>query len=161
MELAVAKYSFEAAADDELSFSEGSTLKILSKDRDPWYKAECNGKEGYVPKNYIEMKPHSLGSSILKEVSRTEAENLLLEKNGSEYKYIDMVFLIRPSETSPGDFMLSVKFEGQVQHFKILRDGDGKFFMWVAKFDSFTELVRYHRTHSVSRTQTIYLVDMD
>ena len=23
-----------------------------------WYKAESDGKEGYIPSNYIEMKPH-------------------------------------------------------------------------------------------------------
>ena len=23
-----------------------------------WFKAEQNGKEGFVPKNYIQMKPH-------------------------------------------------------------------------------------------------------
>jgi hypothetical protein len=23
-----------------------------------WYKAELDGKEGYIPSNYIELKPH-------------------------------------------------------------------------------------------------------
>lgn len=34
-------------------------LQILSMDDDQnWFKAELDGKEGYVPNNYIEMKPH-------------------------------------------------------------------------------------------------------
>jgi len=24
-----------------------------------WYKAELDGKEGYIPSNYIELKPHT------------------------------------------------------------------------------------------------------
>ena len=52
------------------------------------------------------------------------------------------------------------RFADQVQHFKVLRDGSGKYFLWVVKFDSLNELVKYHRTASVSRSQTIYLQDM-
>ena len=53
-----------------------------------------------------------------------------------------------------------LRFGDQVQHFKVLRDGAGKYFLWVVKFDSLNDLVRYHRTASVSRSQTIYLQDM-
>lgn len=52
------------------------------------------------------------------------------------------------------------RFGGGVQHFKVLRDGAGKYFLWVVKFSSLNQLVDYHRTSSVSRTQTIYLKDM-
>ena len=47
-----------------------------------------------------------------------------------------------------------------MQHFKVLRDGAGKYFLWVVKFSSLNQLVDYHRTSSVSRTQTICLRDM-
>ena len=47
-----------------------------------------------------------------------------------------------------------------MQHFKVLRDGAGKYFLWVVKFNSLNQLVEYHRTSSVSRSQTIYLKDM-
>ena len=52
------------------------------------------------------------------------------------------------------------RFGGGIQHFKVLRDGAGKYFLWVVKFNSLNQLVDYHRTSSVSRTQTIYLRDM-
>ena len=52
------------------------------------------------------------------------------------------------------------RFEESVQHFKVLRDGAGKYFLWVVKFSSLNQLVDYHRTSSVSRTQTICLRDM-
>lgn len=47
-----------------------------------------------------------------------------------------------------------------MQHFKVLRDAQGKFFLWVVKFNSLNELVEYHRTASVSRSQDVKLRDM-
>lgn len=156
---AVGKHKFQAAGDDELSFNKGDKLKIINQEDDlNWFKAECNGKDGWVPTNYIEMKPHPW---YVNRISRVEAESMLLERSpGGDYIQKDGAFLIRPSESSPGEFSLSVKFGDQVQHFKVLRDGAGKYFLWVVKFDSLNDLVKYHRTASVSRTQTVYLQDM-
>ena len=39
----------------------------------------------------------------------------------------------------------------------MLRDAQGKFFLWVVKFNSLNELVEYHGTASVSRSQDIKL----
>lgn len=34
-------------------------FQVLNEECDQnWYKAELNGKDGFIPKNYIEMKPH-------------------------------------------------------------------------------------------------------
>lgn len=49
------------------------------------------------------------------------------------------------------------RFQSNVQHFKVLRDGAGKYFLWVVKFNSLNALVEYHRTSSVSRSQQIFL----
>ena len=62
--------------------------------------------------------------------------------------------------TSHSSLFLLCRFGGSVQHFKVLRDGAGKYFLWVVKFGSLNQLVEYHRTSSVSRSQTIYLKDM-
>lgn len=53
------------------------------------------------------------------------------------------------------------RFGNDVQHFKVLRDGAGKYFLWVVKFNSLNELVDYHRTTSVSRNQQIFLRDIE
>jgi len=139
--------------DDELPFKKKSVLKILNMvDDKNWYKAEQGGKEGFVPKNYIQMKPHPW---YYGKIRRSEAEDLL----STEKK--DGTFLMRDSESTAGDFALSVKFGRGVQHFKVLRDGAGKYFLWVVKFNSLTQLVEYHRAASVSRSQTIYLKDIE
>uniref|UniRef100_A0A8C4PW35 Growth factor receptor bound protein 2 n=1 Tax=Eptatretus burgeri TaxID=7764 RepID=A0A8C4PW35_EPTBU len=150
---AIAKYDFNATAEDELSFRRGDVLKILNEDCDQnWYKAELRGRDGFIPKNYIQMQPHPWFHG---RTSRAKAEELLSRQRH------DGAFLVRESETSPGDFSLSVKFGDGVQHFKVLRDGAGKYFLWVVKFNSLNELVEYHRTTSVSRTQHILLRDME
>ena len=34
-------------------------MQILNMEEDVnWYKAELDGKEGYIPSNYIEMREH-------------------------------------------------------------------------------------------------------
>lgn len=34
-------------------------FQILNMEDDQnWYKAELKGQEGYIPKNYIKVKPH-------------------------------------------------------------------------------------------------------
>ncbi|XP_071396261.1 growth factor receptor-bound protein 2-like isoform X1 [Centroberyx affinis] len=150
---ATAKFDFTATADDEMSFKRGTVLKVLSEDCDQnWYKAEQNGKEGLIPKNYITVKPHGWFHG---KIRRAKAEELLNKQR------LDGAFLIRESESTPGDFSLSVKYGSDVQHFKILRDGSGKYFLWVVKFNSLNQLVEYHRTSSVSRSQTILLRDME
>lgn len=115
-----------------------------------WYRAELEGKEGLIPSNYIEMRKHDW---YYGRITRADAEKLLMNKH-------EGAFLIRVSESSPGDFSLSVKCGDGVQHFKVLRDTSGKFFLWVVKFNSLNELVEYHRSASVSRSQDIKLKDM-
>ena len=150
---AVALHDFHAREEDELSFKKGSVLKILNTEKDKhWYKAEQDGKDGLIPKNYIEMKAHDWyrGGGT----TRAKAEEILNQQPH------DGAFLIRKSESTPGDFSLSVKFGVGVQHFKVLSDGAGKYFLWVVKFNSLNQLVEYHRTASVSPNQAIYLKDM-
>jgi len=148
---AEAKHDFVATAEDELSFRKGQVLKILNMEDDlNWFRAELDSREGLIPSNYIELRPHDW---YYGRITRADAEKLLNKKHEGG-------FLIRISESSPGDFSLSVKCGEGVQHFKVLRDAQSKFFLWVVKFNSLNELVNYHRTSSVSRSQDIKLRDM-
>ncbi|GFO01440.1 growth factor receptor-bound protein 2 [Plakobranchus ocellatus] len=152
---AIALHTFTATADDELSFSKGQVLKVFGTEAQEdgnWCKAEADGREGMIPSNYIQVKECSWFHG---KITRSSAEQTVL-KPGQP----DGAFLIRESESTPGDFSLTVRFKGTAQHFKVLRDGAGKYFLWVVKFNSLNQLVDYHRTSSVSRTETIYLKDM-
>ena len=90
---------------------------MLNKEDDMnWYRAELDGQEGLIPSNYIEMRPHSW---YYGRITRADAEKLLSNKH-------EGAFVVRVSESSPGDFSLSVKCGDGVQHFKVLRDAQGK-----------------------------------
>ena len=42
-----------------LHFFVSPSFQVLSMEEDKnWYKAEYLGREGFVPSNYIELKPH-------------------------------------------------------------------------------------------------------
>jgi growth factor receptor-binding protein 2 len=149
---AKASYDFDATSPNELSFKKGTILKVINKEDADWYKVEQNGSVGFVPSNYLKMSPDSWFHG---RISRVSAEDKLLNctKEGS--------FLVRESENSPGGFSLSVRVHNRtgihVQHFKVLRDDSGKYFLWVIKFSSLNELIAYHTTSSVSREDDIFL----
>jgi len=146
----IARFDFRANQEDEISFRTNEVLKILQLDEDRnWYRAELNGQIGYVPKNRIDLKPSHWYRGRL---TRRDAENMLLQQGMH-----DGAFLVRDSESTPGDFSLSVRFDNTVEHYRVLRDSTGKYFLWVVKFNSLNELIEYHKTHSISRTLTILL----
>ncbi|CAP39657.2 Protein CBG23363 [Caenorhabditis briggsae] len=144
---AIAEHDFQAGPNNELSFRRGNILKVLNKDEDPhWFKAELDGHEGFIPSNFIRMRecPWYLGK-----ITRNDAEVLLKRKNVK-----DGNFLVRQCESSPGEFSVSVRFQDSIQHFKVLRDKGGKYYLWTEKHNSLNE------TASVSRTHTLLLSDM-
>ncbi|KAM9843639.1 GRB2-related adapter protein 2a isoform 2-T3 [Aulostomus maculatus] len=142
------KYDFPATAADKLSFRKGDVLKILSP-QDDWYKAEMNGQEGLVPQNYIDMQtPRWFHESA----TRSAAEDLLRSKDVGD-------FVIRGCQSSPGDFSISVRHETDVQHFRVMRDNKGQYFLWSKKFTSLNKLVEFYKTTSISKTREIYLND--
>lgn len=148
-----ALHDFAATSPDELSFVKGSIVKIINNEDDAnWFKAEQDGRSGFIPSNYVEMSPHEWFHG---RISRVAAEQKLMQ---CAY---EGAFLFRESETSPGGFSLSVRVHNRtgvhVQHFKILRDDAGKYFLWVVKFSSLNELINYHKTSSVSRSEDIFL----
>ncbi|KAM9305441.1 GRB2-related adapter protein [Gastrophryne carolinensis] len=148
---AIAIYNFKTTERDELPFNKGDILKILNMEDDQnWYKAELRGKEGYIPKNYIKVKPHPWYAGRL---SRQVAEEILLRR-----RFLG-AFLIRESESSPGEFSISVNYGHQVQHFKVLREPSGTYYLWEAKFSSLNELVEFYRSSSIAKSHQVLLRD--
>lgn len=58
--------------------------------------------------------------------------------------------LSSPSALSYGD---------NVQHFKVLRERNGKYFLWEEKFNSLNELVDFYRTTTIAKKQQVFLRD--
>ncbi|XP_064316385.1 GRB2-related adapter protein 2 isoform X2 [Phalacrocorax carbo] len=145
---AIAKFDFSASGEDELSFQAGDMLKILSS-QEEWYKAELRSQEGYVPKNFIDFH---VPPWFDERISRHEAENILMSKGVGS-------FIVRASQNSHGEFSISVRHEDDVQHFKVMRDSKGNYYLWTEKFHSLNKLVDYYKTTSISRQKQIFLRD--
>nr|XP_055069570.1 GRB2-related adapter protein 2b [Misgurnus anguillicaudatus] len=141
------KYDFKATADDELSFRKGDIIKIIGTN-DNWYKAEINGIEGFVPQNYITAY---FPSWYQENIGRQDSENKLMSQPiGS--------FLIRGSQSSPGEFSISVRHENDVQHFKVMRSRIGEYYLWNERFGSLNKLVDFYSQNSVSKHSRVFLL---
>uniref|UniRef100_A0A183C8P9 non-specific protein-tyrosine kinase n=1 Tax=Globodera pallida TaxID=36090 RepID=A0A183C8P9_GLOPA len=108
--------------------------------------SQC-GQIGWVPSLYIapanSLDKHSWYHG---KITRAEAEHLLSSGiNGS--------FLVRESETNPGQFSISLRHEGRVYHYRISFDANLRLFITEsAKFKTLGELVH---NHSVSASGLI------
>ncbi|XP_075889571.1 GRB2-related adapter protein-like [Nelusetta ayraudi] len=146
---AVALFSFTASEADEISFQRGDVIKVTEMDDDScWLTAEIQGKRGYVPENYVSLLPYPWYAG---EVSRHEAEKRLRGQEAG-------VFLVRESESAPGEFSVSVSYGDRVEHFRVL-EGGGQYSIWDESFCSLNRLVDYYRSHSIAVEKVIRLRD--
>lgn len=100
----------------------GEQVRILSYNKSgEWCEAHSStGQVGWVPSNYVtpvnSLEKHSWYHG---RISRNAAEYLLSSGiNGS--------FLVRESESSPGQRSISLRYEGRVYHYRINEDSEGK-----------------------------------
>lgn len=100
----------------------GEQVRILSYNKSgEWCEAHAtSGQVGWVPSNYVtpvnSLEKHSWYHGP---ISRNAAEYLLSSGiNGS--------FLVRESESSPGQRSISLRYEGRVYHYRINEDDGGK-----------------------------------
>eukprot|EP00066_Takifugu_rubripes_P007091 XP_003972344.1 PREDICTED: GRB2-related adapter protein-like [Takifugu rubripes] len=146
---AVALFSFPATEADELSFQEGDIIKVTEMEDDSgWFTAEIQGKRGYIPQNYISLLPYPW---FVGRVSRLEAEKRLRCQDTG-------VFLVRESESAPGEFSVSVSYGNRVEHFRVL-EGGGQYCIWEETFCSLNRLVDFYRTHSIAVDKVVCLRD--
>nr|XP_046229495.1 GRB2-related adapter protein 2-like [Scatophagus argus] len=147
---ATAKYDFKATADGELSFAKGKRLKILTTTGN-WYRAELNGAEGFVPQNFIDIH---LPSWYQEDLSRSDAQEKLMSQPVG-------AFLVRGSrKAAHGDFSISVRYAAGVQHFKVMRDSRGQYYLWSERFPSLNQLVEHYKHNSISNQSQIFLQEM-
>ncbi|XP_023725314.1 tyrosine-protein kinase Abl isoform X3 [Cryptotermes secundus] len=153
-QLFVALYDFQAGGENQLSLKKGEQVRILSYNKSgEWCEAHsAAGQVGWVPSNYVtpvnSLEKHSWYHGP---ISRNAAEYLLSSGiNGS--------FLVRESESSPGQRSISLRYEGRVYHYRINEDAEGKVYVTTeSKFNTLAELVHHHSMHSDGLiTQLLY-----
>eukprot|EP00117_Sycon_ciliatum_P009475 scpid85261/ scgid11752/ Tyrosine-protein kinase Src42A; Tyrosine-protein kinase Src41 len=137
-------YDYEARTDEDLSFSKGELLEVLNNTDGDWWQAKSTvtGKTGYIPSNYVaqhdSMKAHDWFFGPIK---RADAEKKLLAPGNPHGTY-----LIRESESQPGNFSLSIREHDSVKHYRIRTMDNGHYFIASrAVFPTLAELVEHYK----------------
>ncbi|MBN3282058.1 ABL2 kinase, partial [Polyodon spathula] len=150
--LFVALYDFVASGDNTLSITKGEKLRVLGYNQNgEWSEVRSKNGQGWVPSNYItpvnSLEKHSWYHGP---VSRSAAEYLLSSLiNGS--------FLVRESESSPGQLSISLRYEGRVYHYRINTASDCKVYVTSeSRFSTLAELVHHHSTVADGLVTTLH-----
>uniref|UniRef100_A0A8D1J4S3 Tyrosine-protein kinase n=1 Tax=Sus scrofa TaxID=9823 RepID=A0A8D1J4S3_PIG len=130
----------------------GEKLRVLGYNQNgEWSEVRSKNGQGWVPSNYItpvnSLEKHSWYHGP---VSRSAAEYLLSSLiNGS--------FLVRESESSPGQLSISLRYEGRVYHYRINTTTDGKVYVTAeSRFSTLAELVHHHSTVADGLVTTLH-----
>ncbi|XP_042085810.1 protein-tyrosine kinase 6 isoform X3 [Ovis aries] len=147
----VGLWDFEARTAEELSFRAGDLFHVARKEEEWWWAVRLDGAgralaEGYVPHNYlaeketVELEPWFFGR-----ISRSEALHRL-QAMGNEQGS----FLIRVSEKPGADYVLSVRDQQTVRHYKIWWRAGRLHLNEAVSFPGLSELVDHHKVQSLS-----------
>jgi NCK adaptor protein len=177
----IALYSFNSGNREELTFQKGDLMDIVDQpadDPDWWEARKANGSTGLIPRNYVEIvhdaepvfgaeggasgqqkSPQAMHSHAAHppppfahelwyhgKVARREAESLL------NLRAAHGQFIVRSSETKPGDFSISMKAPDRIKHFNVKNLPDGRLGIGQRKFDSMDELIQHYRRAPIYTT---------
>ncbi|PAA59347.1 hypothetical protein BOX15_Mlig005604g2 [Macrostomum lignano] len=140
--LVVAVLDFVATHEGQLSIRRGQQLRLTALGGPgDWSEVESpvSRRRGWVPTNYVvQLSNLHLFTWYHGQVSRRTAEYLLSSGiNGS--------FLVRDSESQPGQLSVSVRCNGRVFHYRINRNSEGGYFVTAEHaFPSLCQLVQHH-----------------
>lgn len=138
-----AMYDYDARTEDDLSFRKGDQLRIINNQDGDWWQAELTsrpGKVGFIPSNYVvPMSSLEAEEWYQGKIKRALAEKMVLNSQPG-------AFLVRESESQPGDYSLSVNDHGNIKHYRIKKTETGEFFITRrATFTNLRELVEHYK----------------
>ncbi|XP_045836554.1 tyrosine-protein kinase Srms [Meles meles] len=140
-----ALHDFTARSSAELSVSRGDMLCALREDGDYIFARRLSSapSTGLVPITHLaRATPETLSDHpwYFSGMSRARAQQLLLSPASAPG-----AFLVRPSESSRGDYSLSVRVQAQVHHYRISTAADGLYLQKGRPFPSLEELLAYYK----------------
>ncbi|GFS10639.1 tyrosine-protein kinase [Elysia marginata] len=141
----IAMFDYIPTDDSGLELIEGEQYTIIDASAEHWWYAENRqGEQGYIPSNFIKKNCGlEMFEWYYKDCSREKSRSLLMNSKQ------DGCFLIRDSQSCPGEYTLAVyttEQGGNVRHYQIKRDDSGLFFISKEYPQaSIPELVHYHK----------------
>jgi len=115
----VVHFTYAPTQAGDLCVSAGEVLDVLEDTEPNWWKVRrADGEVGFVPSNYVASYEES--TNVIKseswfcgQMGRSEAAAML------RMAAFSGAFLVRESESKPGEYSLSVSFEKQLKHYHI------------------------------------------
>ncbi|XP_044283424.1 tyrosine-protein kinase BTK [Varanus komodoensis] len=148
----VALYDYAPMNEQDLELQKGEEYLILEESNESWWRAQdVNGKQGYIPSNYVTETRDSLEifEWYLKNITRRQAEQLL-KKEGK-----DGGFIVRDSISKTGKYTVSVfakstgDAQGTIRHYVVCSTPQNQYFLAEKHlFSTIPELINYHQHNS-------------
>ncbi|XP_027518939.1 tyrosine-protein kinase BTK [Corapipo altera] len=152
MKKVVALYNYQPMNAQDLQLQKGEEYFILEESHLPWWKArDKNGREGYIPSNYVTETSNSLEifEWYSKNITRSQAEQLL-KQEGKEGG-----FIVRDSTSKTGKYTVSVYAkssvdpQGTIRHYVVCCTPQNQYYLAEKHlFNSIPELITYHQHNS-------------
>ncbi|CAJ0922794.1 unnamed protein product [Ranitomeya imitator] len=139
-----------------LTFQTGEVIELLRGDPDSqWWEGRSllNRKSGYFPSSSVKPCPvqpvnrtdYSRYPWFAGNVERPQADNLLKS-------HLSGTYLIRERPAEAERFAISIKFNDEVKHIKVVEKDSWIHITEAKKFESLLELVEYYQTHSLKES---------
>uniref|UniRef100_A0A3Q2PIN8 Vav guanine nucleotide exchange factor 2 n=1 Tax=Fundulus heteroclitus TaxID=8078 RepID=A0A3Q2PIN8_FUNHE len=135
-----------------LSFQTGDFIELLKGDPDtPWWEGKLmqTQKSGFFPsscvKPYLDPKVGFFALKFAGNMERQQADNLLKSHCSGTY-------LIRERTAEAERFAISIKFNDEVKHIKVIEKDNWIHITEAKKFESLLELVEYYQSHSLKES---------
>ncbi|CAM5140158.1 unnamed protein product [Eretmochelys imbricata] len=148
----VALYDYQPMNAQDLQLQKGEEYFILEESNLPWLRArDKNGKQGYIPNNYVTKAKNSLEifEWYSKNITRSQAEQLL-KQEGKEGGYI-----VRDSTSKTGKYTVSVfakssgDLQGVIRHYVVCSTPQSQYYLAEKHlFNTIPELIMYHQHNS-------------
>ncbi|KFW72490.1 Tyrosine-protein kinase BTK, partial [Pygoscelis adeliae] len=152
MKKVVALYNYLPMNAQDLQLQKGEEYFILEESHLPWWKArDKNGREGYIPSNYVTETSNSLEifEWYSKNITRSQAEQLL-KQEGKEGG-----FIVRDSTSKMGKYTVSVYAkssvdpQGTIRHYVVCCTPQNQYYLAEKHlFNTIPELITYHQHNS-------------
>uniref|UniRef100_A0A674ASA3 Vav guanine nucleotide exchange factor 2 n=1 Tax=Salmo trutta TaxID=8032 RepID=A0A674ASA3_SALTR len=135
-----------------LSFQTGDFIELLKGEPDTtWWEGKLiqTQKSGFFPNNCVNPSrtcvPSQCPIRFAGNMERTQADNLLKSHSSGTY-------LIRERTAEAERFAISIKFNDEVKHIKVIEKDSWIHITEAKKFESLLELVEYYQSHSLKES---------
>uniref|UniRef100_I3K5N7 Vav guanine nucleotide exchange factor 2 n=1 Tax=Oreochromis niloticus TaxID=8128 RepID=I3K5N7_ORENI len=130
-----------------LCFQTGDFIELLKGDPDiTWWEGKLiqTQKSGFFPSSYVKpcLDPKVMFAGNME---RQQADNLLKSHCSGTY-------LIRERTAEAERFAISIKFNDEVKHIKVIEKDSWIHITEAKKFESLLELVEYYQSHSLKES---------